>query len=366
MSDSANWTASDLQQALVKKASQGKAGAPPEVLSAPTRQTALALANYVMYYDSSDPDNPDDISDDDMYQILFTRLETLTAWEATRSGDVSSMRGIAGAPNGDEATDTSSWRAADIITKSLWKPNERDNMLNMILYGPTPTIKDGSNTGTGKSDFAYTLAEGGQRAYNGELTVATNNDTDPFKQVEKWSEAEEWMQETDGPKRLILDEAAQGLKHKDMSAGDVLGLAIRLMRKYNCHLVLIAHTGKDIPKDIRRQVVYARKSDKKGAKLGNKLEEDAAGEMRIKNVEYELKGIPQTTIEYNSYDDKGEFEWDIDDGAEATEDEEEEYHQCEAETKSGGQCAKEARYPRSNPTYCGTHRSRLNDAENEE
>ncbi|MFD1646656.1 AAA family ATPase [Haloarchaeobius litoreus] len=365
MSDAQNWTATDLQQALIEKASNGEVGAPPEVLSAPTRQTALALANYVLYYNSDDPENPDDIEEDGMYQLLLSRLETLTAHEAVRSGDVSSMRGIAGAPTGDGDTDTSSWRAADIITRDLWKPDDRDNMLNMILYGPTPSIKKGSNTGTGKSDFAYTLAEGGRRAYNGELEIATNNDTDPFKQVEKWSEAEEWMQETDGPKLLILDEAAQGLKHQDMSAGDVLGLAIRLMRKYNCHLVLISHTGKDIPKDIRRQVVYARKEDKKGAKLGNKLEEDPSGEMRIKNVEYELGRIPPTNIEYDSYDDKGEFEWDID-GEDEEKEVVDEKPQCQAETNSGSQCPNDAKHPSGDPLVCVNHRHKLDEiVENE-
>lgn len=87
VSASTNWTASDLQQALLQKAAQNEVGAPPEILSAPTSETALAATNYVFYYDPDDPENPDDIKDDDMYQILMTCLESLTSGDGETEAD---------------------------------------------------------------------------------------------------------------------------------------------------------------------------------------------------------------------------------------------------------------------------------------
>jgi len=66
----------------------------------------MTLANYTLYYDADDPENPDDIENDGMYQLLMTRLESLTAYESVRSGDVSSMRELAGAPE----VETTQWR----------------------------------------------------------------------------------------------------------------------------------------------------------------------------------------------------------------------------------------------------------------
>ncbi|MFC6723209.1 hypothetical protein ACFQE1_02130 [Halobium palmae] len=356
-SNTEDWTSSDLRSALSKLNKAEEVGAVEEAVAANARETMSAMLRLKMHYDpNADPVLPDEVEDCVLYKRLKARLETNRAYDAVRAGDISSMRYLAGR-QWDEGMDTSSWRVADVLTNDLWKPNDRDNMLNLILYGPTPSIAKGSNTGTGKSDFAYLISEGGERAYKRigqSLQIASNNDTDPYQQVEKWSEAEGWMQEMDGPKLLILDEAAQGLKNKDMTAGDVLGKAIRLMRKYNCHLILISHTGKDIPLDIRRQVVFARKGSKKTATLGNKLEEDSSGEMQIKNVEYDLKNIPPTDVKYDSYDDRGEFEWDIDED-DSTEEESEPTPQCQAKTKAGSRCPNDAKRPTDDPRVCKNH-----------
>lgn len=308
MSDQ-NWTAQDLRRALIEKATEGKAGAPPETLSAPTRKMAMALANYIYYW--TPDEDVRDIENDEMYQLMMSRLETLTAFDSVRAGDVSSMRGVAGNPAGDDEIDTSSWRAADIL-KSLWHADDRHQMLNLVVFGPETSLLE-SNTGSGKTDFTYTLVEAGQRAYDEQgktLRVASNNHTDPFATVDKWSEAVEWMEQTDGPKALVLDEAAQNLMYADMSAGRVLSRKINLMRKYNCHLILISHTGKDIPKDVRRKAVWVQKESQKTAVLGNSVEEGDGDALVIDDAEYELQNVPPTTVDYESIDDKGEFEWD--------------------------------------------------------
>ncbi|MFC5972400.1 hypothetical protein ACFPYI_13750 [Halomarina salina] len=301
---------------------------------------------------------------------LFERAYEFSGGESlyddVRNGNVgrSSYRKGRG---GSESIDASSWGAAEVLTEKLWRPSDDDHMLNLMVYGPAPSIAKGSNTGKGKTDFSYTAIDGGIRAYAAvgkTLQACTNNTTDTFPTVKTWSEALEWMQETDGPKVLMLDEAAQGLKFQDMTAGDVLSLAMRLMRKYQCHLILIAHTGKDIPKDVRRSVVFARKDTKTRVTLGNKLDEDSSGDMQIRNVEYELRNLPPTNLAYSSMDDEGEFTWDIDDDdsgeTEGLGEEDGDFPECEAINSSNNEpCEKEAMYPRGDPTYCGTHRSRL-------
>jgi hypothetical protein len=69
----------------------------------------------------------------------------------------------------------------------------------------------------------------------------------------------------------------------------------------------------DIPKDIRRKSVWAQKESQKTAVLGNSVEEGEGDAMVIDDVVYELQNVPETTIEYESIDDKGQFEWDIGD-----------------------------------------------------
>jgi len=98
--------------------------------------------------------------------------------------------------------------------------------------------------------------------------------------------------------------------YADMSAGRVLSRKINLIRKYNCHLILISHTGKDIPKDVRRKVVWVQKQSQKTAVLGNSVEEDDGDALVIDDAVYELENVPATTVEYESIDDRGEFEWD--------------------------------------------------------
>lgn len=351
MSDASNWTASDLSRELIKKANKGQAGAPPEVLSAPTRQAAMMFANYILYYDSDHPENPDDITDDEFYRLMLSRLETLTAIDSVRTGDVSSMRAVAGAPD-SERVDASSLTWQDKMD-ALWKPEDEDHMLNLVLYAPPPAT---GPTGVGKTDAAYSVIEGGQMAYfdHGGLTVASNNTSDEFADVESWTELESWLEATDGTKCFLWDEAAQVLMFDDMDAGKALSNLIKLLRKHQCHLIVVGHTGKDIPKDIRRMVLFMLKESKEKATVGAGLEEDNAGWMQIKNVLWRTKNIPETSVEYKSIGDKGSFTFD------QTEDGDEDAGAvsaplCQAETNAGTRCPNDAKRPADNPVVCKSH-----------
>lgn len=355
-SDSENWTATDLQRALIKKASAGNPGAPPEILSSPTKKTALALANYIYYYDTSDPDRCDDIENDEMYRLLMTRLETLTAWDATRSGDVSSMRGIAGR-NGEGRTDVSQMEWIDVVD-DLIRPDDRDHMLNLTIYAPPPPE---GPTGVGKSDFAYTFIDTAQKLNS--YQISSNNTSDPFEDVQAWSELEEWLESTDGEKIFLFDEGSQELMYDDMNTGKALSNLIKLLRKHNCHLILIGHTGKDIPKDVRRMMMFCLKESKKKAEIGAGLEEDQAGWMQIKDVHHRLEKIPATSISYDSYGDKGSFDFDIGENQEQEDESDSEVLQCMATTNSGDRCPHDAKYPRDHPLVCKSHRHKMDEFE---
>lgn len=303
---SQDWTASDLRLALVKKAAKrAGVGAPPETLSAPTRKLSITLADYIFYYDSSDPEVADDIKDDKMYQLMMTRLETLTAHDAVRSGDISSMRAVAGR-QGEARTDVSQKKWLDVV-KELIKPGDRDHMLNMITYAPPPPE---GPTGVGKTDFKYTFIE--SALFFKDYSVATSNESDPYTTVHSWADFKYWLRNVDGPKIAMLDELSQELMYSDMNEGKALSNLTKLGRKYNCHILGIGHTGKDIPKDVRRMYLFALKEDKKSAVIGAGLSEDPqTGWMEVENVLHRLKNIPETTTDYKSYTDTGEFDFSI-------------------------------------------------------
>jgi hypothetical protein len=300
-----NWVMNDLRKALLTKAADGKVGAIPETLSAPTRETLNHLVDFIWYYDPAAYDLPDKVEESEMYAWLLTRLESQLVWDATERSHITRMRGIAGPPEGD-ALDVSAFPLLDVVRK-LFRPDDRDHMLNLVVYAPPPPT---GPTGVGKTDFAYTLIEGAQMVHPDGISASSNNTSDPFEDTESWSGLEAWLERTSGPKVFLWDEAAQTLMFDDMNTGMALSKLIRLLRKYNCHLILIAHTGKDIPLDIRRMVLFALKESKKKAVIGAGLEEDSAGWMQIKNVLYTLRNIPATTIEYDSLGDKGSFVFD--------------------------------------------------------
>lgn len=190
--------------------------------------------------------------------------------------------------------------------KRLYKPDDPNHMLNLVWTAPPPPE---GPTGVGKTNAAYTLIEGIQ-LIKPEVKIATNNASDPFESIHSWTEFVQWLKETDGRKLFYLDEAAQVLQYKDQSDGLKVSHMIKLGRHYQCDLIFTAHTGIDVPKDLRRMVLFAQKQSQKSVKIGAGLYETPTGWMVIKNVLYEIDKLPPTTIEYQSIGDTGRFTFD--------------------------------------------------------
>jgi hypothetical protein len=202
--------------------------------------------------------------------------------------------------------------------KKLVKPDDQNHMLNLVFTAPPPPE---GPTGVGKTNGAYTFIEG-IRLLVPDIQIATNNASDPFESIHSWGEFKQWVKNTPGRKLYYMDEAAQVLQYKDQSDGLAVSKMIKLGRHYQCDLMFTAHTGIDVPKDLRRMVLFAKKLSQKKIQIGAGLVEDKAGYMNIKNVLYEIDKIPPTTIPYKSIGDTGSFTFDeshIDDsGSETT------------------------------------------------
>lgn len=364
MSDSANWTASDLRTALVKKASNNSPGAHPATLSAPTRQTALALQNYVMYYDTDDPENPDDIEDDDMYQLLFSRLETLTAWDSKNTGDVSSMRAIAGSQYEDNSIEMADWNAYEQI-KDLFRQSPEytdftNNIFQCVLFSSAIPP-----TGRGKSNTAYTLIEIAQTVFP-DLRVITNNTSDDFETTpEQWADLEATIKEDSSQwKVLFIDEAAQFLQYADQGAGKSLSQRMKLLRHNRCHLILVGHTGMDVPADIRRQMFFLDKQTQKKAIFGYGLTSSSNSDtMEVAEEIFRINDMPETNVSYNDIDDEG-IKIKFDDDVADSEDREPAI-QCEASTNNGSQCPNDAKHPPERPRVCVNHRHKLGELDDD-
>lgn len=202
--------------------------------------------------------------------------------------------------------DFSAFRALDEL-ESLWRDYPT---LQMYLYAKG--APEGP-TGMGKTDFAYLNIEIGRRVYK-DISVASNNEDDEFKDITTWSGLVEWLKSTDGKKVFLFDEAAQVLQFDDMSSGKVVSKLLKLLRKHHGNIIMIGHTGRDVPRDVRRQMLIAKKESKKKVVVGTGLHEenetiDIADEMLT------IDNLPPTRLGFDSYDDST-FEFDV--GAEFT------------------------------------------------
>jgi adenylate kinase family enzyme len=215
----------------------------------------------------------------------------------------------------------------------LWEADDGDSQLNLMIYAPKPPR---GTTGVGKTDFAYRLIEEALIEYP-QVSVSSNIRSDQFRTTENWSDTKEWIENESGEKVVLLDEAAQFMQFADQKAGKILSQMIKLMRKYNTNLILIAHTGVDVPKDIRRQVLMARKLSKKKVRVGQGISETAAGEYTIQNLLLEMEEIRETRLEYDTRDTaQYEFNPDEDGDAETNESEHESLQQKAQEMRDEG------------------------------
>jgi len=324
----------------------------PEAIGLESEAAVDVMVAVMRHYPYDDPDVPDDPMQSAIVQSIIQSSGSRSLQKAVEQGNldkISYWKGITGTDKSDAGT----FELVEVI-RDLFKPGDRDHMLNLVIYAPPPPV---GPTGVGKTDFAYTVIEGAEVCHD-DISVSSNNTTDPYDDdVQSWSELESWLSSTSGTKLFMWDEAAQVLQFSDMDAGKALSQLIKLLRKHNCHLIVVGHTGKDIPRDVRRMVMFCQKTSKKEAVIGAGLTEDQKGWMKIDNVTHRIENIPATSVEYSSTGDTGEFVFDQKEKVE----EDEKYRQCYATNKDDSPCSKTAMYPRDNPKYCGTHKHEIGE-----
>ena len=235
----------------------------------------------------------------------------------------------------------------DFFRRKPQYTNQTNKIFQSIIYSSkTPP------TGKGKSNFGYYLIDIAQTVYP-DIKILTNNETDSYTTVsEHWEDIEDTIRETEGEAIMLIDEGAQFLQYADQSAGKDVSKMMKLLRKNRCHLILIAHTGADIPKDIRRQMFFVDKKSQKEAELGYGV--DIKGDtVEVKNSILRLNAIPEAKVQYDDMTDEGiEILFDEKGG----DDSENEKPQCKAETNDGNSCPQKAEYPAENPQFCYNHR----------
>lgn len=274
---------------------------PRDVIQVENRRALDVLLVLLQNYDPSyDEDLPEDPLQAAAIQRLLQRAVSRGAWEAIYSAHGARLDAYTGLSN--NYADMSSSEIRDEL-RSLWTDYDT---FQAVLWGPLPPR---GPTGVGKTNFAYKLLEVGKSAHE-DLSIASNNETDNFETIQSWSELKEWLKTEDGRKAFLLDEGAQVLQYADQTAGKVLSQMLKLLRKYNGNLLVVGHTGKDIPKDLRRQLLAIRKESDKKATVGVGMEEQGDGEMVVRKTLLRLEGIEPTVYEYDDLD-TGDFEFDM-------------------------------------------------------
>ena len=289
-----------------------------------------------------------------LYERILERATSHRIRESVEKGHGASMAHAVGLSN--QRDSLYGFRTLEAL-EEFW---EDYPTFSVYLYGPLPPE---GPVGVGKTDFAYLLSEVGRRVYD-DLKVASNTPSDEFETFQSWTGVEQWLQEADGRKLFILDEAAQVLQFADMKAGKVVSKFLKLIRKYEGNIIMIGHTGRDVPKDIRRQLLVVRKDTKQTATVGVGLEETSEG-IEPDDVLLDLTDIPKTNINYDTLD-TADFSFDVDDfnrgrGASSAGGEEE-VVECSAE----GCSASSVQYSEITETgYCPFHGSDGADGDGE-
>ncbi|WP_049923933.1 winged helix-turn-helix transcriptional regulator [Halopiger djelfimassiliensis] len=222
---------------------------------------------------------------------------------AVRNGNESVMDFIRGL-DGDDGIDIAYWEEYEKI-KDLFRQEPRytdftNSIFQCVIYSSAVPP-----TGRGKSNTMYTLVEMAQTVYPN-LRVITNNTSDDFETApEQWEDIERLVRSDDGWKLLCIDEAAQFLQYADQSGGKTVSQCLKLLRHNHCHLLMVGHTGMDIPADIRRQVFFLDKQSQKQGVFGYGITSNDIGTMEVANELFKVSKIPPTNLDYDDIDDEG-------------------------------------------------------------
>ncbi|UVE49657.1 hypothetical protein KU306_12155 [Haloferax larsenii] len=306
MSSEINWAASDLRSQLRKRYIEEESGAVPEAVLADRERLVDLMVRLVRDYNADEhPDLPDDVRDSVMFKKLHDRMESHRGYDAVRTGDLTTMRHMAGS-TGDDGIDMADWKQYEIL-KDLWRQEPvYDKDFTNSIFQAIIFSNNIPPTGRGKSDWMYSNIQFGLLEYP-DARVITNNTSDPFEDTpEQWDDLEHEIKNHDGWMILGIDEAAQFLQYDDQSGGKTISQRLKLLRHNRCHIILVAHTGIDIPADIRRQVFVMNKLDKQTAQLGYGIKPMANDDrMEVANELYRFNTIPATDINYDDIDDEG-------------------------------------------------------------
>ncbi|WP_336357861.1 hypothetical protein [Haloarcula sp. CGMCC 1.6347] len=314
-----------------------------------------ALDVLLMILQNYDPNYHPDLTNDPMQapavQRLLQRALSRGAWDAIYTAHGARLDAYTGLTS--NYADMSPDEVLGEI-ESLWK--DYPTFATYVFAKGPPA----GPTGMGKTNFSYKLLNIGQRVYP-QMKVASNNDSDPYKTIQSWTDLVEWLKTTDGRKSFLFDEAAQELMYADMTAGKVVSKLLKLLRHHRGNIIFVGHTGRDIPKDVRRQLLIVKKLSQDTAEFGVGLEETGEG-IAISSSILKVKGIRETRTDYDDIDDEGHFDFDgLDGDGSSDESDIEDAPRCQATTKDDELCPNDAKIPGKNPVVCKSHRNKRDE-----
>ncbi|MXR50202.1 hypothetical protein GRX03_01070 [Halovenus sp. WSH3] len=298
MSEAENWSPRDLVEAIRSGDVYGIAEA-----GMMSYEDADYIADYWQTYEQYHGVDP--VGDEDeKYAKLVERASTREFNKAVGSGNISRIAyGVGHQRDGE--TDIADWKQYEKI-KDLFRSEPQytdytNNIFQAIIFS-----NQVPPTGRGKTNTGYTLIDMGQ-SVNPEMKVWTNSKSDPFEDLpEQWSDIKNTIRNHDGEGLILLDDASVFLQYADQTKGVQMSRELKLLRKNNTHIIIIAHTGMDVPKDIRRQVFMINKLSETEAEFGYGITEmEGQDRLEVSNIQMSIANIPETDINYESEDDQG-------------------------------------------------------------
>ncbi|GGL73709.1 hypothetical protein [Halocalculus aciditolerans] len=254
-------------------------------------------------------------------------------------GEVRDLVRVAASERGREAMDEGDMQMVKHLTGDAGQRADVSGLkaietLKSFMTGPAPMFYEWAEPGTGKSNFAFLLAQLWKAHHEGEALVASNvrtlRETDDWEDKEgkkragwlsNFGELEEWIQQ-DGdplhndqtPKLFIFDEASSSAGGSGSSGYETkskMGPLAYKIRKYGGSLIVIGHDGKDVHPLIREMGVCVHKTGLKEATFY----QDVTNRRGVGEIE-SIEGIPETDWRYN---DKEATTWSWSKGDEGEE-----------------------------------------------
>ena len=239
-------------------------------------------------------------------------------------GEVQQIRSIAATETGREALANGDMPTLKHLTGDQQQRADISGMkaiqqLDQIITSPAPVIVVLGEMGSGKTDFAGLL---GQRATHllGVEKVASNiptlEETDPWIDgggeprtgfVPNFATMDEWVRQDGDPlthdqsRKLFIGDEFSSVGSGTGKAGHLMrqkmGPLVFKIRKYDGLLIYIAHDESSIHPLLWRVGVIVKKTAKKRAIVADKIK---SGELR--DIRFEIDGIPQTDWRYDTKD----------------------------------------------------------------